>query len=178
MVVENFKEIERIPAKEWASLAFPGIMKTHSIKVVNIRLLENEQTCTICTPSEICATCKNSPATITTNKHSDHANDAVDNEEVDAEWVDDDEHGSDEESDIEYDHNATDDTNYGYPIWAKYGIMLFLGKTYDVSPYDSQRSHPSMDLGVKWDFVCPVCTNCCEMSGLQICLSQLYSLLL
>ena len=30
-------------------------------------------------------------------------------------------------------------------------IMVFLGKTYDVSPYDSQRSHPSMDLGVKWD---------------------------
>ena len=29
--------------------------------------------------------------------------------------------------------------------------MVFLGKTYDVSPYDSQRSHPSMDLGVKWD---------------------------
>ena len=29
--------------------------------------------------------------------------------------------------------------------------MVFLGKTYDVSPYDSQRSHPSMDLGVEWD---------------------------
>ena len=29
--------------------------------------------------------------------------------------------------------------------------VVFLGKTYDVSPYDSQRSHPSMDLGVKWD---------------------------
>ena len=29
--------------------------------------------------------------------------------------------------------------------------MVFFGKTYDVSPYDSQRSHPSMDLGVKWD---------------------------
>ena len=29
--------------------------------------------------------------------------------------------------------------------------MVFLGKTYDVSPYDSQRSHPSIDLGVKWD---------------------------
>ena len=28
---------------------------------------------------------------------------------------------------------------------------VFLGKTYDVSPYDSQRSHPSMDLGVEWD---------------------------
>ena len=38
--------------------------------------------------------------------------------------------------------------NYaGRPI----NIMVFLGKTYDVSPYDSQRSHPSMDLGVKWD---------------------------
>ena len=32
-----------------------------------------------------------------------------------------------------------------------WSIMVFLGKTYDVSPYDSQRSHPSMDLGVKWD---------------------------
>ena len=30
-------------------------------------------------------------------------------------------------------------------------IWEFLGKTYDVSPYDSQRSHLSMDLGVKWD---------------------------
>ena len=27
--------------------------------------------------------------------------------------------------------------------------MMFWGKTYDVSPYDSQRSHPSMNLGVK-----------------------------
>ena len=33
----------------------------------------------------------------------------------------------------------------------KNSIRVFLGKTYDVSPYDSQRSHPSMDLGVKWD---------------------------
>ena len=29
--------------------------------------------------------------------------------------------------------------------------LVFLGKTYGVSPYDSQWSHPSMDLGVKWD---------------------------
>ena len=29
--------------------------------------------------------------------------------------------------------------------------MVVLEKTYNVSPYDSQRSHPSMDLGVKWD---------------------------
>ena len=29
--------------------------------------------------------------------------------------------------------------------------LVFLGKRYDVSPYDSQRSHSSMDLGVKWD---------------------------
>ena len=50
---------------------------------------------------------------------------------------------------------------------------VFLGKTYDVSPYDSQRSHPSINLGVKLD-LCPVCINCCEMSGLHICLSQLY----
>ena len=27
----------------------------------------------------------------------------------------------------------------------------FWGKTYDVSPYDSQRSHPSMNLGDKMD---------------------------
>ena len=32
-----------------------------------------------------------------------------------------------------------------------FALKVFLGKTYDVSPYDSQRSHPSMDLGVKWD---------------------------
>ena len=29
--------------------------------------------------------------------------------------------------------------------------QVFFGKTYDVSPYDSQRSYPSMNLGVKWD---------------------------
>ena len=29
--------------------------------------------------------------------------------------------------------------------------MVFWGKTYDVSPNDSQRSHPSMNLGVKLD---------------------------
>ena len=28
---------------------------------------------------------------------------------------------------------------------------VFWGKTYDVSQYDKQRSHPSMNLGVKWD---------------------------
>ena len=28
---------------------------------------------------------------------------------------------------------------------------VFWVKTYDVSPYDSQRSHPLMNLGVKWD---------------------------
>lgn len=33
-------------------------------------------------------------------------------------------------------------------------FLVVLGKTYDVSPYDSKRSHPSMDLGVKWDFRC------------------------
>ena len=36
-------------------------------------------------------------------------------------------------------------------ICGKNIIKVFLGKTYDVSPYDSQRSHPSMDLGVEWD---------------------------
>ena len=30
-------------------------------------------------------------------------------------------------------------------------VTVILGKTYDVSPYDSQRSHPLMNLGVKWD---------------------------
>ena len=30
-------------------------------------------------------------------------------------------------------------------------LSWYFGKTYDVSPYDSQRSHPSMDLGVEWD---------------------------
>ena len=29
--------------------------------------------------------------------------------------------------------------------------MVFWGKTYDVSPYDSQRLHPSMNLDVQWD---------------------------
>ena len=29
--------------------------------------------------------------------------------------------------------------------------MAFWGKIYDVSPYDTQRSHPSMDLAVKLD---------------------------
>ena len=40
---------------------------------------------------------------------------------VGTERVDHDENASDEESDIEYDHNAIDDTNYPYPISAKYG---------------------------------------------------------
>ena len=57
-------------------------------------------------------------------------------------------------------------------------MMIFWGKTYDVSPYDSQRSHPSMNLGVKLDLCVPVVQTAVEMSGLQICLSQLYSLLL
>ena len=56
MVVENFKEIAQIPAKE---REFPGIMKTHSVKVVNNGLLANEQTCTTCPPSEMCAICNN-----------------------------------------------------------------------------------------------------------------------
>ena len=30
-------------------------------------------------------------------------------------------------------------------------MIIFWGKTYDVSPYDSQRSHPSMNLGVELD---------------------------
>ena len=29
--------------------------------------------------------------------------------------------------------------------------MIFLGETYDLSPYDSQMSHSSMNLGVKLD---------------------------
>ena len=29
--------------------------------------------------------------------------------------------------------------------------MVFWGKTYDVSPYDSQWLHPSMNLDVQWD---------------------------
>ena len=58
MVDENLK-IAQIPAKERASLAFPGIMKTHSVKVVNNGLLANEQTCATCTPSEMCAICNN-----------------------------------------------------------------------------------------------------------------------
>ena len=56
--------------------------------------------------------------------------------------------------------------------------MVFLGKKYDVSPYDSQRSHTSMDLGVKWDLSVLFVQTDVKMSRLQICLSQLYSLLL
>ena len=54
---------------------------------------------------------------------------------------------------------------------------VFWVKTYDVCPYDSQRSHPSMTLVVKRDLCVLFVQNCCEMSGLQISLSQLYSLL-
>ena len=32
-------------------------------------------------------------------------------------------------------------------------MMIFLGKTYDVYPNDSQRSHPLMNLGVSWTCV-------------------------
>ena len=58
-----------------------------------------------------------------------------------------------------------------------------MGKTYDVSPYDSQRSHPSMNLGVKWDmcvlfvqtaakcqdckFVLAKCTVYCSIKMMQ-----------
>ena len=65
-----------------------------------------------------------------------------------------------------------------YPCVCSSLVVVFLGKTYDVSPYDSQRSHPLMDLGVKWDLCVLCCTNCCEMSRLQICLRELYTLLL
>ena len=34
--------------------------------------------------------------------------------------------------------------------------MIFQGKTYNVYPYDSQRSHPSVNLGVKLD----LCITC------------------
>ena len=50
-----------------------------------------------------------------------------------------------------------------------------LGKTYDVSPYDSQRSHPSISLGVMLDFCVLFVQSAVKVSGLQICLSKLYS---
>lgn len=151
IVVENFKEIARIPAKERASLAFPGIMKTHSIKIVNNGLLANEQTCTTCTPSEMCAICNNLPATVTSNTS---VIDADDVEQDGTERVDDDENASDEESDIEYDHNATDDTNYGYPIWAKYGQKWYPAKVVspDVIPAVLQKKLKSVEgfIPVEW----------------------------
>ena len=48
--------------------------------------------------------------------------------------------------------------------------MIFLGKTYDLSPYDSQ----SLNLGVKLDLCVLFVQTAVKMSGLQICLSQLY----
>ena len=39
---------------------------------------------------------------------------------------------------------------HSFSTRSTFGTQVFLGETYDVSPYDSQRSHPSMDLGVKW----------------------------
>ena len=41
-----------------------------------------------------------------------------------------------------------------------------LGKTYDVSPYDLQRSHPSMILGVKLDLCVLFVQTAVKMSGL------------
>ena len=53
-------------------------------------------------------------------------------------------------------------------------MMIFLGRSYDIYLYDSQRSHPSMNLGVNLEFVSFWQTSV-KMSGFQICLSQLYS---
>ena len=38
-----------------------------------------------------------------------------------------------------------------HSITITHAYMVFLEKTCDVSTYDSQRSNPSMDLGVKWN---------------------------
>ena len=62
------------------------------------------------------------------------------------------------------------------PIYIGNILMIFWGQTYDVSPNDLQRPHPLMNLGVKL-FV-PFVQIALKMSGLQICLRQLYSYLL
>ena len=54
--------------------------------------------------------------------------------------------------------------------WGFSDMIIFSGKTYDVAPYDSQRSHPSMDLGVKLDLRVLFVQTAVKMSGLQICL--------
>ena len=46
--------------------------------------------------------------------------------------------------------------------------MIFLAKIYDVSPYDSQRSHPLMNLGVKWD-LCVLFVQSVEILEITIC---------
>ena len=53
--------------------------------------------------------------------------------------------------------------------------MILWGETYDISPYDLQRSHPSINLDVKLDLCVPFVKTAVKISELQICLSQLYS---
>ena len=45
--------------------------------------------------------------------------------------------------------------------------MIFRRKTYDASPYDTQRSHHSVNLGVKLDLCVPFVQIAVRMSDFQ-----------
>ena len=130
LVVEDFKEISCVPAKERDAIALPNILKLHSIKVVEGGLLGREQTCVKCSPSELCAACNVAPPTTTI------AEEVEDDDDKECKRVDDEEHqdASDDESEIDEDHNATDNTNYGYAVCAKYLRTWYPAKV--VSPDD------------------------------------------
>ena len=110
-------------------------MKLHSIKVVKGGLLGREQTCVQCTPSQLCVQCAAAPPTVTvpddgreeTDDIGERVRDGGEQEEV-----------SDEGSDMDDDHNATDDTSYGYAVWAKYLRTWYPAKV--VSPVEIPSS--------------------------------------
>ena len=131
LVVEDFKQISRVPAKERDEVVLPNILKLHSIKVVEGGLLGHEQTCIKCSASELCAECNVAPPTTAIVEE-----DEEEDEDGDGERVDDEDHqdASDDESEIDDDHNDTDDTNYGYAVWAKYLRTWYPAKV--VSPDD------------------------------------------
>ena len=113
ITVEEFKEIDRIPANERNEILLKNILKLHSIKVVENGLLALQETCVQCSPSTLCEKClKAIPTAI--------IEDADDSDDEDGERIDDDEIDStDEESDSD-EENVTDDVNFGYAVWAKY----------------------------------------------------------
>ena len=121
IVVEDFKEISCILAEERKEIVQPNIMKLHSIKVVKGCLRGREQTCVQCTPSQLCVQCAAAPPTITVQDDGREDTDDIGERFCDAEHKE----VSDEGSDTDDDHNATDYTSYAQCaqkaiIWNKF----------------------------------------------------------